>query len=75
MEVTARSQLYRTMNASTQQTQFSKETAQRILTVARPHRRKLVGFLVLSVVLAALAVGAPPPGLRLAAVGWVSHAT
>ncbi|MGB2950111.1 MAG: ABC transporter ATP-binding protein [Rhodococcus sp. (in: high G+C Gram-positive bacteria)] len=59
MEVTARSQLYRTMNASTQQTQFSKETAQRILTFARPHRRKLVGFLVLSVVLAALAVATP----------------
>ena len=59
MEVTARSQLYRTMNASTQQTQFSKETAQRILTFARPHRRKLVGFLILSVVLAALAVATP----------------
>ena len=59
MEVTARSQLYRTMHASTQQTQFSKETAQRILTFARPHRRKLVGFLILSVVLAALAVATP----------------
>lgn len=59
MEVTARSQLYRTMNASTQQTQFSKETALRILTFALPHRRKLVGFLILSVVLAALAVATP----------------
>lgn len=59
MEVTARSQLYRTMNASTQQTQFSKETARRILAFAQPHRRKLLGFVILSVILAALAVATP----------------
>ncbi len=59
MEVTARSQLYRTMNASTQQAQFSKETARRILTFAQPHRRKLLAFVLLSVVLAALAVATP----------------
>ena len=59
MEVTARNQLYRTMNASTQQTQFSAVTARRILRFARPHRDKLVGFMVLSVVLAVLAVATP----------------
>ncbi len=59
MEVTARNQLYRTMNASTQQTQFSAVTARRILRFARPHRDKLVGFMILSVVLAVLAVATP----------------
>ncbi len=59
MEVTARNQMYRTMNASSQQTQFSAVTARRILTFARPHRSKLIGFLLLSVVLAVLAVATP----------------
>ncbi|ORI20496.1 ABC transporter [Rhodococcus sp. 1163] len=59
MEVTARNQMYRTMNASSQQTKFSAETARRILTFAQPHRRKLIGFVLLSVVLAALAVATP----------------
>ncbi len=51
--------MYRTMNASSQQTKFSAETARRILTFAQPHRRKLIGFVLLSVVLAALAVATP----------------
>ncbi|WP_186629951.1 ABC transporter ATP-binding protein [Rhodococcus sp. BP22] len=59
MEVTARNQMYRTMNASSQQTKFSADTARRILTFAQPHRRKLIGFVLLSVVLAALAVATP----------------
>ncbi|MGA9871753.1 MAG: ABC transporter ATP-binding protein [Rhodococcus sp. (in: high G+C Gram-positive bacteria)] len=59
MEVTAWNQMYRTMHASSQQTSFSADTARRILEFARPHRRKLLAFLVLSVVLAALAVATP----------------
>ncbi|ORI15748.1 ABC transporter ATP-binding protein [Rhodococcus sp. 1168] len=59
MEVTARNQLYRSMSASSHQTKFSAETARRILTFAQPHRRKLIGFVLLSVVLAALAVATP----------------
>lgn len=51
--------MYRTMNASSRQTKFSTETARRILTFAQPHRRKLIGFVLLSVVLAALAVATP----------------
>lgn len=59
MESTAWSQMYRTMNASSQTTQFSTVTARRILEFARPHRRKLGAFLALSVVLAVLAVATP----------------
>lgn len=59
MEVTAWNQMYRTMNASSQQSKFDAVTARRILAFARPHRRKLLGFVVLSVVLAALAVATP----------------
>lgn len=59
MEVTAWNQMYRTMNSSNHQTQFSPVTARRILRFARPHRDKLVGFMILSVVLAVLAVATP----------------
>lgn len=59
MEVTAWNQMYRTMNASSQQTSFSAVTARRILEFARPHRRKLIGFVLLSIVLAVLAVATP----------------
>ncbi|OZC54989.1 ABC transporter ATP-binding protein [Rhodococcus sp. RS1C4] len=59
MEVTAWNQLYRTMHASEQSTQFSSITARRILRFAEPHRNKLIGFVVLSVVLAVLAVATP----------------
>ncbi|AYJ47813.1 ABC transporter ATP-binding protein [Rhodococcus sp. P1Y] len=59
MEVTAWNQMYRTMNASSQKTSFSAVTARRILEFAKPHRRKLFGFLLLSIVLAVLAVATP----------------
>ncbi|MDJ0394586.1 ABC transporter ATP-binding protein [Rhodococcus sp. G-MC3] len=59
MESTAWNQMYRTMNASSQKTQFSTVTARRIFQFARPHRRKLGAFLALSVVLAVLAVATP----------------
>ena len=59
MESIAWSQMYRRMSAPDDRRAFSVATARRILEFARPHRRKLVGFLVLSVVGAALAVATP----------------
>src|SRR6185295_8749947 len=47
---------------------FTKATLLRIAAFARPHRRALVGFLVLSVVSAALAVATP------VLAGWVVDA-
>src|SRR5919198_6039226 len=47
---------------------FTKATLRRIAAFARPHRRALVGFLVLSVVSAALAVATP------VLAGWVVDA-
>ena len=59
MESIAWSQMYRRMSAPDERRAFSAATARRILEFARPHRRKLVGFLVLSVAGAALAVATP----------------
>ncbi|SNT49667.1 ABC transporter ATP-binding protein [Rhodococcoides kyotonense] len=59
MEVTAWNQLYRTMHASSGTARFNADTARRILAFARPHRRKLAGFVLLSIVLAVLAVATP----------------
>ena len=59
MESIAWSQMYRRMSAPDERRAFSVATARRILEFARPHRRKLVGFLVLSVAGAALAVATP----------------
>ncbi|WP_072804937.1 ABC transporter ATP-binding protein [Rhodococcoides yunnanense] len=59
MEVVAWNQMYRTMNTSAQQTRFSAVTARRIVDFARPHRGKLLVFVVFSVVLAVLAVATP----------------
>ncbi|NIL77066.1 putative ABC transporter ATP-binding protein [Rhodococcus sp. B10] len=59
MEVTAWNQLYRTMHASSGTARFNADTARRILAFARPHKTKLVGFVLLSVVLAVLAVATP----------------
>ncbi|MEU8403212.1 ABC transporter ATP-binding protein [Nonomuraea sp. NPDC048892] len=58
MEVTAWHQLY-SMNNQPQRRSVSRATLRRIGGFARPHRRRLAWFLVLSVVTAALAVGAP----------------
>lgn len=58
MEVTAWHQLY-SMNNQPQRRRVSRATLRRIGGFARPHRRRLAWFLVLSVVTAALAVGAP----------------
>ncbi|HEU4426657.1 MAG TPA: ABC transporter ATP-binding protein [Pilimelia sp.] len=59
MEVTAWMSLYHAMNAQKDKRPFSKTTLLRIATFARPHRRLLVWFLLLSITMAALAVAAP----------------
>jgi len=59
MESIAWNQMYRRMSAPDERRAFSAATARRILEFARPHRRRLVGFLVLSVAGAALAVATP----------------
>jgi len=59
MEQVAWNQVYRGMHAPDEQRAFRGATARRILRFARPHRRKLVGFVVLSVVTSGLAVATP----------------
>jgi len=59
MEVTAWMSLYHAMNAQDDRRPFSRATLRRIGAFARPHRRMLTLFLVLSVVSAALAVATP----------------
>src|SRR3954462_10560612 len=59
MEVTAWNSLYTTMTAQEERRPISRATLRRIATFARPHRRQLGWFLLLSVVTAALAVATP----------------
>ena len=59
MEVTAWVSLYNTMNAQQDKRPFSRATLRRVLAFARPHRVRLTWFLLLSVVLAVLAVATP----------------
>jgi ABC-type multidrug transport system fused ATPase/permease subunit len=59
MEVTAWMSLYNAMNAQQDRRPFSKATLRRIGGFARPHWRQLALFLVLSVVMAVLAVATP----------------
>src|SRR5437868_5222 len=59
MEVTAWMSLHHAMNAKNDRRPFSKATLLRIARFARPHRRQLYAFLLLSVVLAVLAVPTP----------------
>ncbi|GAA2403044.1 ABC transporter ATP-binding protein [Nonomuraea africana] len=59
MEVTAWNQLYGAMNARQERRPFSAATLRRITAFARPHRGRLIRFLALSLVMAALAVAAP----------------
>ncbi|MDQ3450204.1 MAG: ABC transporter ATP-binding protein/permease [Actinomycetota bacterium] len=59
MEVTAWTSLYNAMNAQQDKRPFSRATLRRILVFARPHRVRLTSFLVLSVVMAVLAVATP----------------
>ena len=59
MEVTAWTSLYHAMHAQEDRRPFSKATLLRIGGFARPHRRRLAQFMVLSVVTAVLAVATP----------------
>ncbi|MYT33945.1 MULTISPECIES: ABC transporter ATP-binding protein [unclassified Streptomyces] len=59
MEVTAWHSLHSTMMAQRGRHRFSRGTLRRIAAFARPHRRILVWFLVLSTVTALLAVATP----------------
>jgi ATP-binding cassette subfamily B protein len=59
MEMTAWNSLYHAMNAQEEKRPFSKATLKRILVFARPHRRLLIAFLVLSTAAAVLAVATP----------------
>ncbi|MFD8548079.1 ABC transporter ATP-binding protein [Streptomyces sp. NPDC059649] len=59
MEVTAWHSLHSTMTAQQGRHRFSRGTLRRIAAFARPHRRHLIWFLVLSTVTAMLAVATP----------------
>ncbi|WP_280400410.1 ABC transporter ATP-binding protein [Nocardia carnea] len=59
MESVAWDQMYRRMHAPDEERAFSLATARRILRFARPHKRRMGAFLVLSVVAAVLAVATP----------------
>jgi ABC-type multidrug transport system fused ATPase/permease subunit len=59
MEVTAWTSMHYAMNAPDDRRAFSMATLRRIAQFARPHRLLLVRFLVLSVVMAVLAVATP----------------
>ncbi|BDM68946.1 ABC transporter ATP-binding protein [Streptomyces nigrescens] len=59
MEVTAWHSLHSTMAAQQGRHRFSRGTLRRIAAFARPHRRHLIWFLVLSTVTAMLAVATP----------------
>ncbi|MFI6393450.1 ABC transporter ATP-binding protein [Nonomuraea sp. NPDC050547] len=59
MEMTAWHQLYSMNNNQQDRRRLSKDTLKRIAGFARPHRRRIAVYLVLSVVMAGLAVLAP----------------
>ena len=59
MDVTAWMSLHHVMNAQQDKRPFSKATMRRIARFARPHRTRLVRFLLLSVVAAVLTVATP----------------
>lgn len=59
MESVAWSSMHQMMTAQDEKRPFSRATLRRILGFARPHRRRLVLFLVISVATAALAVATP----------------
>ncbi|SDD98951.1 ABC-type multidrug transport system, ATPase and permease component [Actinokineospora iranica] len=59
MQMTAWHSLYSSMHAHEDRRAFSRATLSRIWEFARPHKPMLVRFLILSVVLSALAVATP----------------
>ncbi|MGP9016796.1 ABC transporter ATP-binding protein [Streptomyces sp. BR1] len=59
MEATAWTQLHNVMNAQQDRRPFNRSTLRRIAAFARPHRRRIGLFLLLSVATALLAVATP----------------
>ncbi|QDQ16708.1 ABC transporter ATP-binding protein [Streptomyces spectabilis] len=59
METTAWTQMYSVMNAQQERRPFARATLRRIAAFARPHRRRITQFVLLSVVTAVLAVATP----------------
>ncbi|MGW5271701.1 ABC transporter ATP-binding protein [Streptomyces sp. NPDC004044] len=59
MEATAWTQLHNVMNAQQDRRPFDRNTLRRIAAFARPHRRRVAQFLLLSVATALLAVATP----------------
>ncbi len=59
MEVTAWTSMYSAMHAQADRRPFSRAVLRRILEFARPHRTRLIRFLILTVSTAALAVATP----------------
>ncbi|MBC9713740.1 ABC transporter ATP-binding protein [Streptomyces sp. TRM66268-LWL] len=68
METTAWTQLHSVMNAQQDQRPFARATLRRIADFARPHRRRIGQFLLVSVAMALLAVATP------VLAGWVVDA-
>nr|BCB17017.1 putative ABC transporter ATP-binding protein [Streptomyces nobilis] len=59
METTAWTQLHSVMNAEQERRPFARATLRRIAAFARPHRRRIIHFVLLGVVTALLAVATP----------------
>ncbi|WP_405652528.1 ABC transporter ATP-binding protein [Streptomyces sp. RK9] len=59
METTAWTQLQSVMNAEQERRPFARATLRRITAFAAPHRRRIIRFVLLSVVTALLAVATP----------------
>ena len=59
METTAWTQLHSVMNAQRERRPFARATLRRIAGFARPHRRRITQFVVLSMATALLAVATP----------------
>ncbi|WP_167828938.1 ABC transporter ATP-binding protein [Streptomyces sp. MZ04] len=59
METTAWTQLHSVMNAEQDRRPFARATLRRIGAFARPHRRRIAHFVLLSIVTALLAVATP----------------
>ncbi|MFD3457396.1 ABC transporter ATP-binding protein [Streptomyces sp. NPDC058691] len=59
METTAWTQLHSVMNATQERRPLARDTLRRVAAFARPHRRRITWFVLLSVVTALLAVATP----------------
>ncbi|MFF3561439.1 ABC transporter ATP-binding protein [Streptomyces sp. NPDC002574] len=59
METTAWTQLHSVMNATQDRRPLARDTLRRVAAFARPHRRRITWFVLLSVVTALLAVATP----------------